>query len=198
VIAAGKMICLTLMVLSATVVSTANLQEKETAFPNDDEIDTLLTQANRAMTQYKTAVDQETKARFDSDSLATDRQLIEVWPKMSGMLKQNPQGFNGEVGFLVVTSLDDASRNAAVCAGEAMRQSSMKLVKHETDGVEELLTLYDNCNSASTLLYTVSETAASMYRRYLHADAELTSQTVAEMKKCTDVLSHQTKKQPQN
>jgi hypothetical protein len=198
VIAAGKMICLTLMVLSATVVSTANLQEKEATFPNNDEIDTLLTQANRAMTQYQTAVDQETKAGFDSDSLATDRQLIEVWPKMSGMLKQNPQGFNSEVGFLFVTSLDDASRNAAVCAGEAMRQSSMKLVKRETNGVEELLTLYDNCNSASTLLYTVSETAASMYRRYLHADAELTSQTVADMKKCTDVLSHQTKKQPQN
>ena len=118
-IAAGKMICLTLMVLSATVVSTANLQEKEATFPNNDEIDTLLTQANRAMTQYQTAVDQETKAGFDSDSLATDRQLIEVWPKMSGMLKQNPQGFNSEVGFLFVTSLDDASRNAAVCAGEA-------------------------------------------------------------------------------
>ena len=79
-----------------------------------------------------------------------------------------------------------------------MRQSSMKLVKRETNGVKELLTLYDNCNSASTLLYTVSETAASMYRRYLHADAELTSQTVADLKKCTDVLSHQTKKQPQN
>jgi hypothetical protein len=196
VIAAGKMICLTLMVLSATVVSRATVQDKETAFPNNDEIDTLLTQANRAMTQYKTAVDQETKARFDSDSLATDRQLIEVWPKMSGMLKQNPQGFNGEVGFLFVTSLDDASRNAAVCAGEAMRQSSMKLVKGETAGVEELLTLYDNCNSASTLLYTISETAASMYRRYLHADAELTSQTMAEMKKCTDVLSRESKKQP--
>ena len=186
------------VLVSATVVSTANVQEKETAFPNNDEIDTLLTQANRAMTQYKTAVDQETKAGFDSESLATDRQLIEVWPKMSGALKQNPQGFNSEVGFIFVTSLDDASRNAAVCAGEAMRRSSMKLVKHETDGVEELLTLYDNCNGASTLLYTVSETAASMYRRYLHADAELTSQTVADMKKCTDVLSHQTKKQPQN
>ena len=197
-IAVGKMICLTLMVLSATVVSTANTQEKETAFPNNDEIATLLTQANRAMAQYKTAVDQETKAGFDSESLATDRQLIEVWPKMSGMLKQNPQGFNSEVGFLFVTSLDDASRNAAVCAGEAMRQSSMKLVKQETAGVEELLTLYDNCNGASTLLYTVSETAASMYRRYLHADAALTGQTMAEIKKCTDVLSHEAKKQPQN
>jgi hypothetical protein len=198
VIAAGKMICLTLMVLSATVVSPASVQDKETAFPNNDEIDTLLTQANRAMTQYKATVDQETKAGFDSDSLATDRQLIEVWPKMSGMLKQNPQGFNSEVGFLFVTSLDDASRNAAVCAGEAMRRSSMKLVKGETAGVEELLTLYDNCNSASTLLYTISETAAGMYRRYLHADAELTSQTMAEMKKCTDVLSRESKKQPQN
>ena len=62
------------------------------------------------MMQYKTAVDQETKIGFDSESLATDRQLIEVWPKMSGVLKQNPQGFNSELGFLIVTSLDDASR----------------------------------------------------------------------------------------
>jgi hypothetical protein len=198
VIAAGKKIFAILALVSIAVVPTVDSQQKENAFPNNDEIDTLVTQANRAMAQYKTTVELEIKAGFDTDSLATDRQVIEVWPKMSGTLKQNPQGFNGEMGFLFVTSLDDASRNAAVCAGEAMRQSSMKLAKRDTDGVEELITLYDNCTSASTLLYTVSETAASSYRRYLHANAQLTNESVAAMQKCADALSHATKKQPTN
>jgi hypothetical protein len=198
VTAAGKMICTTLMLINLAVLPTVDAQQKEDAFPNSDEIDTLLTQANRAMAQYKATVDLESKAGFDSESLATDRQLIEVWPKMLAALKQNPQGFNSEMGFLFVSSLDDASRNSAVCGGEAMRQSSIKLAKHETDGVEELLTLYDHCTSASTLLYTVSETAASLYRRYLHANVQLTNESVAAMQKCADTLSRATKKQPTN
>ena len=195
-IVTGKMIFAALMLMSVAVVPNVDAQQKEDAFPNNDEIDTLLTQANRAMAQYKTTLDLETKAGFDADSLATDRQLIEVWPKMAATLKQNPQGFNSEMGFLFVSSLDDASRNAAVCAGEAMRQSSIKLVKRDTNGVEELLTLYDQCTNASTLLYTVSETAASLYRRYLHTNAELTNESVAAMQKCADTLSRATKKQP--
>jgi len=198
VTAARKMIFAALMLVSVASVSIVDAQQKESAFPTNDEVDTLLTQANRAMAQYKATVDLESKAGFDSDSLATDRQLIEVWPKMLAALKQNPQGFNSEMGFLFVSSLDDASRNSAVCGGEAMRQSSIKLAKHETDGVEELLTLYDQCTSASTLLYTVSETAASLHRRYLHANAQLTNESVAAMQKCADAPSRATKKQPTN
>lgn len=162
---------------------------KSDAYPSDEEITLLVGQIDRAMSQYHQLVDQETKLLGDSADTATDTQLLKFWGIMKAELTKSPQKFNSFVGFDVATTVDDAARNAAVISNAA----SVEVLKQITGGkvtpqTDSLVTLMQNANANGTLLYTISENASALYRRFLHWQEDTLVQSVNALTKCANVV----------
>jgi hypothetical protein len=170
--------CFIAVLLLLGCVSAGQAQDKEKPFPSNDEINLLLTQGDRAMEQYKAAVNLEEmkmeKTAKEAGAVAKDRDVYAGWAVMSKGMKTKPQAFNGRFGVEIVLLLDDASRNSMVCSSQAaLRVTSSKSVSD----AQSVLQLAQTCLDTSTLIYTVSENAAALYRKYLEAAEQLTNQT---------------------
>jgi hypothetical protein len=181
-----------LVLLAAGFVAAANAQTDK-PFPTDDEINLLLTQTERAIQQYKPLIDQEEiqMGKSYAEAAAKDRQVVNGLETAVRAFKSNPQAFNGSLGFIFFGWLDDADRNALLCASGALLQASQADTTGRASG---LLQLAQNCQAASTLIYTVSENANSLYGKYVEAEAQLAGQAVDTMQKCKDILKRNSKK----
>jgi hypothetical protein len=187
-----------LLILLSVVVALASpsyaQKSVEHIFPSDDEINLMVTQADRAMQDYKTLLAQAQQLLGESPEI--DKKDLETWEFARKVLRTKPQGFNSVAGFDVVTMLDDASRNAAIWASsaaiEVVREITSGKVSSKTD---LLVTLIQNANSTSTLLYTVSENAVALYTRFLSWQEETTSKVVSTLQDCTEMLK---KRPPKN
>jgi len=179
----------TLVVLAVGFAVVANAQAEKT-FPTDAEINLVLTQTERAIQQYKPLIDIEAAhlGKDDADTIAHDRQVVSGLEMAIKAFKGKPQGFNGPLGFAFFEWLDDASRNAALCAGGSSNQAMSQMMAANKDGAESLLHLAQSCADVSTLIYTVSENAGSLYQRYVAAEQELAEQATEVAQKCTDIL----------
>jgi hypothetical protein len=169
--------------------SIGQTQETDKPFPSNDEIDLLLTQADRAMEQYKAAVNLEEqdmeKTPEEEGAVAKDRDVYAGWEVVSKGMKVKPQAFNSRFGVEIVLLLDDASRNAVVCSSQAaLRATSSSTVVE----AQSFLHLAQTCLDTSTLVYTVSENAAALYRKYLEAEEQLTNKATDFVTRCTDIL----------
>jgi hypothetical protein len=178
----------TALLFLALVVPAAQAQSgKPDSYPSDEEINLLVGQIDRAMTQYQQLVEQETKLLGDSADTATDMQLLKFWGIMKVELTKSPQKFNSFVGFDVATTVDDASRNAALISNtaalEVLKQITGRAVTPKTDS---LVTLMQNANANGTLLYTISENAAALYRTFLHWQGDTFLESVAALSKCAN------------
>lgn len=164
-------------------------QDKDKPFPSTDEIKLLLTQADRAMEQYKTAVNLEEiqfeKSSGEADAVAKDREVAANFEIISKGMKTKPQLFNSRFGFEIVTLLDDAVHNILLCS----TQAAMDIPRASSvSEAQSFLHLAQACSDASTLLYTVSENAAALYEKYLAAAEVLENETADVATKCTDIL----------
>jgi hypothetical protein len=179
----------TAIVLSVGFVIMASAQTEKT-FPTDTEVNLVLTQAERAIQQYKPLIDQEAAqmGKSGGDTIARDRQVVSGLEMAIKAFKDKPQGFNGPLGFAFFEWLDDASRNAALCAGGASNQAMAQMLAGNKDKADFLLHLGQGCADVSTLIYTVSENAGSLYQRYVDAEQELAEQAADVAQKCTDIL----------
>jgi hypothetical protein len=162
----------------------------ETQFPTNDEINLLLTQADRAMQQYKPLIDEEERqlGKTGAEAVAKDRQVIQAVDIAVEVLKKQPQGFNSPAGFALFEWLDDAGRNALLCSSTVLMQSTMFMMAGKTDKANELIHLSQTCMDASTLIYTVSENAGALYERYLKAEQHLAEESFSTVQKCKDAL----------
>ncbi len=178
-----------LVILTVGFALVANAQNEKT-FPTDAEINLVLTQTERAMQQYKPLIDMEAVhlGQDGADTIAHDRQVVGGLEMAVKAFKGKPQGFNGPLGFAFFEWLDDASRNAALCAGGSSNQAMSEMMAANKDGTESLLHLARSCADVSVLIYTVSENAGSLYRRYVDAEQELAEQAAEVAQKCTDIL----------
>jgi hypothetical protein len=180
-----------LAVLTVGLAVVAKAQTEKT-FPTDTEINLVLTQADRAVQQYKPVIDQEEVqlGKSGADTIARDRQVVSGLEMAVKTFTGKPQGFNGPLGFAFFEWLDDASRNAALCAAGSANQALGQLLAGNTDKADSLIHLAHSCADVSILIYTVSENAGSLYQRYVEAEQELAEQAVGVAEKCTDVLKH--------
>jgi hypothetical protein len=177
----------------ASLVAFSADHADEPSFPDDSQINLLLTQSERAFETYELAIKQEQLelGKQGAESAARDRQVLDRARQYLAKLKANPQAFNSPAGFLLVIDLDDASRNMALCMGQAGMDASMLAVAGNTSAGESKLALAQTCLGASQLLYTVSETAVSMYERYLLANHDLRQQEEGAIGKCMEILKKQ-------
>jgi hypothetical protein len=180
-----------LVLLVVACASVGDAQDKEKPFPTNDEINLLFTQADRAMAQYKATVDLEERqfagTPGETEAVAKDKEVSSGWEAMSKGMKTKPEAFNSRFGLEIVLLLDDASRNALLCSNQASLR--IPTSDNATDA-EVWLHLVQSCSDTSTLIYTVSETAAALYQKYLDAAEQLAKESVEVATKCTDILKN--------
>jgi hypothetical protein len=164
--------------------------QEETPFPTDDEVQLLLTQADRAMKQYKPLIDQEESVlgKSGAEAVAKDRQVVQAVEIAVEILKKNPQGFNSPAGFALFEWLDDANRNALLCSTTALTQSTAFMMVGKTDAANGLIHLAQSCMDVSALIYTVSENAGSLYERYVKAEQHLAEKGFKVSQQCAEAL----------
>ena len=179
----------TLFLLTTSFAIAANAQTEKT-FPTDDEINLVLTQTERAMQQYKPLIDQEEilMGKGGADAVTNDRKVANSLEMAVKAFKRKPQGFNGPLGFAFFEWLDDASRNAALCGSFASTQVAVQVIDRNTEKAHSLLHLAQSCADVSTLIYTVSENAGSLYERYVEAEQQLAAHGAEVAGKCADIL----------
>ena len=178
---------LALLLLGFSLVCHA---QDEKPFPTDDEIILLLTQTDRAIKQYKPLIDREEMAlgKRGTEAVAKDRQVIQALEMAVKGFTANPQAFNGPLGFSFFEWLDDADRNAVLCASTASMESTTEMLAGNMSQATELVHLGQSCLDVSALLYTVSENAGSLYERYLSAEERLAGKGAKVAQECSDAL----------
>jgi hypothetical protein len=171
-------------------VSVPLRAQDEKTFPTDTEIQLLLTQADRAIQQYKPLIDQEEIqfGKSGAEAVAKDRQVVQGIEMAVQTLQKKPQGFNSPAGFAFFEWLDDASRNAMVCSTSLMTQATVSLMAGEISKATELIHLGQSCMDVSSLIYTVSENAGALYERYVNAEEQLAQKDFDTSQKCFEAL----------
>jgi hypothetical protein len=174
---AGCAIC-----LAVTCSAQQTKPEQEVDFPRTEEIQLVVTQAERAFEQYKQSVNAEANlpaAKQDESALNKDREVVEMSGKLIAGLKSKPQAFHGLGGLLLLSTLDDASRNAALCANAGMGELTQRLLsKFDTNSAYHTLTIIQTCSDVSLHLYTVSESVHALLVREMEAQQNLNQQAM--------------------
>jgi hypothetical protein len=182
------------------LLTPAKQDDNPKQFPTTAEVNLLLTQSSRAMDTYAAIVaEAEPLMGKDGpgDAFAQDRQLISNWKLIEKALKAEPQKFNSRLGFDMVLTLDDASRNAALCATGALTHVMKDITNGKMDQSNVVITLSQNCTDNSTLLYTVSENAAALYEKYLSWQAQASGQMLDVIGKCSAAMKEANERKKQ-
>ena len=174
-----------LMLFPAFVCSAQ--EAKPSDQPSDTEIKLAMAQARHAFEQYK-AVAGHGEQLLGKDTFAQDRMLIEHWEATSKTVGENPQAFNSELGFDVLIDLDDASRNAALCADQASTAVLNDINNLHSQRSQPLLELHQSCLDASKQLFSASENANVLYTRYITWQRRASAQAAEALAKCTEAL----------
>src|SRR6267154_168659 len=106
------------------------IAQDKTSFPNNDEINLMLTQADRAVQQYKPLIDVQERllGKKAQEAAAKDREVVQGLETAIKAFRKNPQGFNGPLGFTFFEWIDDADRNALLCATGATNEATSYLL----------------------------------------------------------------------
>jgi hypothetical protein len=180
--------CFLLLSLS----SFAQQNTKEPDFPTTEEIELVVTQAERAFEQYKLSVDAEAtlpSVQKDKSALEKDRQVVGMSGKLIDGLKKKSDAFNGLGGLLLLTTLDDASRNAALCASGGMTDMTQEaLSRLDAASLYRILAIAKTCSDVSLHLYTVSESVNALFVTFIEAQDTLSQQAVVALQGCSAIL----------
>ena len=175
------------MMVSCAAIARA---QSERAFPTDDEVALLLAQTGRALDRYKPLLDEQEAqiGKSVEDDVASDRKLVSSLETSMKVLSAKRQSFNGPLGFAFFESLVDADRNALRCGFAASSQSSGYVIAGDHDKADALLHLSQQCMDVSMLIYTISENASSLYKRFIQAEDQWAAHSTQEARQCEDAL----------
>ena len=176
-------------VLMAIGAVAAHAQAERT-FPTDEEVGLLLTQTDRALDRYKPLLDEQEAqiGKSVEEDVANDRKLVTSVQGSIKVLSAKRQSFNGPMGFAFFESLVDMDRNALRCGFAASSQSSGYVIAGDHDKADALLHLSQKCMDLSMLIYTISENASSLYKRFIQAEDQWAAHSTQEARQCEDAL----------
>ncbi len=165
---------------------------KTPEFPSTDEIQLVVTQSERVFEQYKQSVTMEAELpsfKRDPSAIEKDTGVYDMGKKLVDTLKTHPDGFHGVGGLLLLSSLDDASRNAALCSGTAYNDTiEAVMTKSDVHSAESWMHVGLSCINISGYLYTVSESVQSLLIRDLKAQEMLNQRATETVNSCTAAL----------
>jgi hypothetical protein len=183
-------------------VAAQQQQAKEPEFPTTEEIQLVVTQSERSIEQYRQSVVLESglvSAKEDPSGVTKDQGVIESATKLIAALKKNPEGFHGLGGLLLLSLLDDASRNAALCSNAGIAEITQGLIaKPDANTAYRILNISNSCMNASTHLYTVSESVEALLEREMKAQQHLNDRAMKLANECTAVMKRMTPKDGSN
>lgn len=176
-------------------------EHDEPRFPTKEEIQLVVTQAERAFDQFKSSVATEAElptSNKDGSGVKKDQELIAMSVKVIDVLKAKPEAFNGLFGLFLLTTLDDASRNAALCVTSGIGDLAEMLSKQDVASGYRIAGITQKCTDVSAHLYTVSESVNELLVRNMQAQQSLNEKVVDGLTKCTAALDSVRKKNPAN
>jgi hypothetical protein len=178
-----------LCVLSLCCVSS-QAQNRDVSFPTDEEIKLVLTQADRAIQQYKPLLEMEEEmyGKKGETAVAKDRQVVGALETAIKAFGKNPQAFNGPLGFAFFEWLDDVDRNALLCASGAANEVASDILAGNKGKADVEISLSQSCAAVATLIYTVSENAGALYTRYVEGEEKLAEKGAEVAQKCAETL----------
>jgi hypothetical protein len=181
--------CVCVVLFFITSISLTCAQDKSN-FPTNEEITLMLTQAERAVQQYKPVIDEQGRLLGNRTQAAAtkDREVVQALEMGIKAFRKNPQGFNGPLGFAFFEWIDDAGRNALLCATTATAAATNLLLEGNVSQAKDLMQHGQSCSDASALLYTVSENAGALYTRYVKGAEQLALEGASVAQKCAEVL----------
>jgi hypothetical protein len=175
-------------------VTSARAQKHDTKydtnFPTDDEIRLVLTQAERAVGEYKPLLDMEEKmlGKAGAEAVAKDRETVRGIDVAIVAFGKNPQAFNGPLGFAFFEWLDDACRNALLSSVSATNNATVGIMDGDKEKAQTNIELAKDLANVSTVLYTVSENAGALYTRYVDGEDKLAQVGLKAATDCVDIL----------
>jgi hypothetical protein len=187
-----RSLCAALSILCAVTSALAQNHDArfDTNLPTDDEIKLVLTQAERAVSEYKPLLDMEQKmlGKAGAEAVAKDRETVHGIDVAIITFKKYPQGFNGPLGFTFFEWLDDACRNALLSSESAMNSATEGLMDGDKHKAQANMELAKGLANVSTVLYTVSENAGALYTRYVAGEDKLAQVGLKAATDCVDIL----------
>jgi hypothetical protein len=185
-----RCLCVLFVLTAFSLPVNGQDKNKDVNFPTDDEIRLVLTQADRAIGQYKPLLDQEATmlGKEGADAVAKDREVVASLELAVKGFGKNPQAFNGPLGFTFFEWLDDASRNAVLCSANASNKAFGSLMEGKIREATSEMQLAHSCTDASSFLYTVSENAGALYTRYVEGEEKVAREGARVAEKCAAVL----------
>jgi len=128
-------------------------------------------------------------AKRDPSAVQKDQQVFNTTAGLIAALKVHPEGFRGLGGILLLSSLDDASRNAALCSGTAYNDSMQAVMtKSDVRSASDWLHVGLSCVDVSGYLYTVSESVQALLVRDMKAQQALNQQAMELVNKCNALM----------
>jgi hypothetical protein len=193
-----KQLSILFFVCVTAVISAGQEQQRsEPQLPTNEEIKLVVEQSETAFALYKQSVEREAELpsmKQDKTALEKDQNIVKLAQQITDGLKRNPGVFNGVGGLFLLTTLDDASRNAALCSGSGESDAVGAVVKEGKDSAYRIMAIAQNCISISAHLYAVSESVNALYVRYVEAQANLNGEATATINQCATALQKATGK----
>ena len=184
-----RYLCIGLL-LVCLFASSICAQRPDAHFPTDDEIRLVLTQAERAVNEYKPLLDMSEKQQSKdvAEAVAKDRENLRGIETGITAFRKNPQAFNGPLGFAFFEWLDDACRNALLSSVSLSSEAMVGLIDGDTKKAESKAELAKDFANVSTVFYTVSENAGALYTRYSEGIEQVAQLGVKTASECADAL----------
>ena len=182
--------CSILLCVLAFCSVSSGAQNRDQNFPTDEEIKLVLTQADRAVQEYKPLLEMEEKmyGKKGEAAVAKDLEVVDFIEIAIKAFGKNPQSFNGPLGFSFFEWLDDADRNALLCASGAATEATVDMLAGDKEKAEMEIGLSQRCTAVATLFYTVSENAGALYTRFVQSEEKVAQQGAEVAKKCMEIL----------
>jgi len=164
--------------------------QTEKTFPSDEEIGLLLAQSERTIQQYKPLLDEQESENGKSvaDEIAKDRQSANMLELMVKAIKTQHSRFNGIQGFTFLDSLHDMERNLLRCVNTASSASTGYMIAGNRDKADSLLHLSQSCMDLSLLVYTINESAVTLYQRFIEAQDQWAAHSTQAARQCENAL----------
>jgi len=180
---------LLLVIITVSSCWVARAQVEKT-FPTNDEINLVLTQMDRALERYRPLLDdQETQiGQSVISQVAEGRRLSSSLAEAIKTIKPRPFAFNGPAGFTLLQSLTAIDRNVLQCEVAASSQSAGYMLAGKPDTSDTLMHLSQSCTDLSTLIFTISEQASSLFKRYVTTEDQQSAQIREEARRCENDL----------
>jgi hypothetical protein len=191
----SRLLCLLILPICC---NAQQQKEKAPDFPSTEEIKLVITQSERVFEQYKQTVAMEAELptfKSSPSAVEKDRGVYDMTTKLLAGLKTHPESFNGLGGLLLLSSLDDASRNAALCSGTAYSDTMQAIMTNsDINSAKEWIHVGLSCIDVSGYLYTVSESVQALLVREMEAQQLLNQRAQETLNGCTAALTKCTAK----